>query len=128
LLALNKCPGNLPQQSATCGEPEKHPLCLIENLSCREGLICAFHVTSTWVSYSSLIVRSAWRDPASSWPGSGGWRGHEALGKALQCLPLLSLHFVTLFLLDGQDALTLFDQLNSTVRDEPDGQGADRET
>lgn len=48
--------------------------------------------------------------------------------KPLQCLPLLHLCFVTLLLLDGQDALTLFDQLHSAVRDEPDGQGADRET
>lgn len=37
------------------GEPEKRPLCLIENLSCSKGVTCAFQVTSTWVSYSSRL-------------------------------------------------------------------------
>lgn len=41
---------------------------------------------------------------------------------------LFCLGFVTLLLLDGQDALALFDQLHSAVGDEPDGQGADGET
>lgn len=104
------------------GEPVKCPLCLIENLSCSKGVTCAFQVTSTWVSYSGPIVRSAWRAPAS------GWKGDEALGQSCRRLSLVRLCFVTLLLLDGQDALTFFDQLHSAVCDEPDGQGADRET
>lgn len=56
----------------------------------------------------------------------GGGRG---FGTSLLVPSLLHLCLVTLLLLlDGQDALTLLDQLHSAVRDEPDGQGADRET
>lgn len=44
--------------------------------------------------------------------------------------PLLQLGLVPLLLLllDGQDALALLDQLHAAVGDEPDGQGALRET
>lgn len=58
----------------------------------------------------------------------GQWLGDEALGQSCRRLSLVRLCFVTLLLLDGQDALTFFDQLHSAVCDEPDGQGADRET
>lgn len=76
-----------PQHPATPGEPVKCPLCLMENLSCSKGVTCAFQVTSTWMSYSSPIVRRAWRALASGWPGSSGWEGDEASGQACWCLP-----------------------------------------
>lgn len=43
--------------------------------------------------------------------------------------PLLHLCLVPpVLLLDGQDALALLDELHAAVGDEPDGQGAHRET
>lgn len=65
----------------------KHPLCLMENLSCSKGVTCAFQVTSTWMSYSSPIVRRAWRALASGWPGSSGWKGDQGFRTSLWCLP-----------------------------------------
>lgn len=56
------------------------------------------------------------------------WSEGSCSGTSPPVSALLCLGFVTLLLLDGQDAFPLFDQLHSAVRDEPDGQGADGET
>lgn len=119
----------LPQHPATPGETVKHPLCLMENPSCNKGVTCAFQVTSMWMSYSSPIVRRAWKALASGWFGSSGWEERGGFRTSLWCLSLLQLGLVTLvLLLDGQDALALLDQLHPAVGDEPDGQGAHGET
>lgn len=88
-----------------------------------------FQVTSTRMSYSSRIVRRAWRALASGWAWQQWLGGRRGFRTSLVVPALLHLGLVTrVLLLDGQDALALLDQLHAAVGDEPDGQGAHGET